>query len=440
MPSGLIDIRHPLNVCRASAGTGKTFTLAAYYVGLLLSGESYRSILAVTFTNKATAEMRERIMGYLYGIAEGRETDFLHRAREFMISRRDATDEQLQTEAGECFREMLLDYDNVRVQTIDAFLLQLLSGMASVLQMSMGLSTELDIDHVIATAVDRLLTTDLTDDVKRLMEQYLNLQLDQDKQWDVRAAIRRMAKELYNESVQVLDAEGKITFDAEAIDRYRNGVVQAWATRTDMHALQKLLASIDPDRMQDTKSTVGKLLPHGGDIVKACARLQASLDAPEQVKTVDVFRGLTESQYAGATAGQWSKLPEDIVSAIVRATDMARIMRTDWFTRCLTLAFTHEMQLMATLRQLIADILDRQNSALLAQTANKLHKALMQGDADFILEKAGIRYRHVLIDEFQDINKSQYEIIKLIAKSKNIFVGYNVSCCHQCYSRQQDGN
>ena len=52
MSDQLIDIRHPLNVCRASAGTGKTFTLAAYYVGLLLSGESYRSILAVTFTKK----------------------------------------------------------------------------------------------------------------------------------------------------------------------------------------------------------------------------------------------------------------------------------------------------------------------------------------------------------------------------------------------------
>ena len=51
----LIDIRRPVTVCRASAGTGKTYTLAAYYVGLLLSGEDYRSILAITFTNKATA-------------------------------------------------------------------------------------------------------------------------------------------------------------------------------------------------------------------------------------------------------------------------------------------------------------------------------------------------------------------------------------------------
>ena len=72
-----IDIRHPLTVCKASAGTGKTFTLSAYYIALLLSGESYRTILAVTFTNAATAEMKERILTYLIGIAAGGEQEFL---------------------------------------------------------------------------------------------------------------------------------------------------------------------------------------------------------------------------------------------------------------------------------------------------------------------------------------------------------------------------
>lgn len=71
-----IDIKRPITICRASAGTGKTYTLAAYYVGLLLSGEDYRSILAITFTNKATAEMSERIIGYLHSIAQGQESDF----------------------------------------------------------------------------------------------------------------------------------------------------------------------------------------------------------------------------------------------------------------------------------------------------------------------------------------------------------------------------
>ena len=91
----LIDIARPVTVCKASAGTGKTYTLAAYYIGLLLSGEDYRSILAITFTNKATAEMSERILTYLYAIARGEEQAFLDYAKRFMVGHRQPSDHRV---------------------------------------------------------------------------------------------------------------------------------------------------------------------------------------------------------------------------------------------------------------------------------------------------------------------------------------------------------
>ena len=220
----LIDIQHPMTICSASAGTGKTFTLAAYYVGLLLSGEDYRSILAITFTNKATAEMSERIVKNLYDISRGEAKDFLPYARRFMIRNRQATDAALAQRAGECFRKMLLDYDNVHVMTIDSFLQTLLGGLASVLHRSVGLSTELDIDHVVEQAVDQLLTTEMTAADREIVEDYMQLKLDQESQWDVRKSLCGMVKELYNESVQVLDADGQILFDADAIARRREAL------------------------------------------------------------------------------------------------------------------------------------------------------------------------------------------------------------------------
>ena len=141
-----MDFYHPMNVCRASAGTGKTFTLAAYYVGLLLSGESYRNILAVTFTNKATAEMKERILGYLYGIATGTGDEaFLKKALELTMTHPDPPykgRESVRARAEQCFREMLLDYDNVQVSTIDSFLQTLLAGMAKMLGKAAGFRVE----------------------------------------------------------------------------------------------------------------------------------------------------------------------------------------------------------------------------------------------------------------------------------------------------------
>lgn len=381
----MIDVLHPINVCRASAGTGKTYTLAAYYVGLLLSGEDYRSILAITFTNKATAEMSERIMGYLYAISDGGEEAFFSYAKRFMIAGKHHTDAELRQRAGECFRQMLLDYDNVKIQTIDSFLQTLLSGLSGVLQMSAGLSTELDIDHVIRQAVDQLLTTELTAADRTILEDYMRIKLDRESYWDVRKSLCSMVAELYNESVQVLDANGRILFDAKAIARRRENVEKAWQTDPDLVALRKQLEQCAPDSYNRyTKA--------------AYDRLVRSVDDPQKVSAADRFRGV-EDKYCNA--------PE-----MAFASQLAARIARRYNTLQLTVRFSRDMELMASLQALIQRNLAEANCALLARTASTLSNALREGDADFILEKAGIRYRHVLIDEFQDTSRLQWSVIR----------------------------
>ncbi|MBQ1858856.1 MAG: UvrD-helicase domain-containing protein, partial [Paludibacteraceae bacterium] len=274
----LIDIQHPVTICRASAGTGKTYTLSAYYVGLLLSGEDYRSILAITFTNKATAEMSERIIGYLHAIAQGEEKDFLALARQFMIRDAQAPDALLQQRAARCFKHMLLDYDNVQIMTIDSFLQTLLSGLAGVLKMSAGMNTELDIDHVISQAVDQLLTTDMTAADRTILEDYMRLKLDQESRWDVRQSLCTMAKELYNESVQVLDAKGLVLFAPEALARRREIVQALWEKDERVQALAKWLKQCNPE-------------PYNRNTRYGYDRLVRSLQAPDKMSADDRFRG-----------------------------------------------------------------------------------------------------------------------------------------------------
>lgn len=383
----LIDIRRPVTVCRASAGTGKTYTLAAYYVGLLLSGEDYRSILAITFTNKATAEMSERIIGYLHEIAEGGAKDFLDYARKFMIRDQGAPDEVLCRRAGECFEKMLLDYDNVQIQTIDSFLQTLLSGLAGVLKMSAGLSTELDIDHVIRTAVEQLLTTDMTASDRTIIEDYMRLKLDQESQWDVRESLCGMAKELYNESVQMLDEEGLICFDGPSIVRRRKAIEEAWKTDKDLARLKEILHQCKSKA--DTYNRYTKA---------AYERLVRSVEAPDKVPAKDRFRGVSEKYCCDELMGQ--------------ATAIAEPLGRKYNTLSLTIRFSRDMELMSSLQHLIQRNLSEANCALLARTAGTLSKALRDGDAEFILEKAGIRYHHVLMDEFQDTSQLQWSVIR----------------------------
>ena len=385
----MIDLRHPLNICRASAGTGKTYTLAAYYVGLLLSGEDYRSILAITFTNKATAEMSERILGYLYGISQGSERDFLLRARDFMIRDAQASDAELARRAGDCFRRMLLDYDNVQVMTIDSFLQTLLAGLAGVLQMSAGLTTELDIDHVIRCAVDQLLTTDMTAADRHILEDYMRFQLDEEAHWDVRQSLCAMAKELYNESVQMLDAAGRILFDASSIERRRQALEDQWSSSPDLKALKRLLERCDPEG-------------YNRYTLAAYERLKRSVAAPQKISTADRFRGVSEKS---------CNAPE-----MAQATELAARVGRYYNTIQLSIRFSKDLELMSSLQALIRRNLADANCALLARTAATLTNALHAGDADFILEKAGIRYRHILIDEFQDTSRLQWSVIEQLVQ------------------------
>ena len=390
MVKRLIDIERPVTICRASAGTGKTYTLAAYYVGLLLSGEDYRSILAITFTNMATAEMSERILGFLHGIAEGEETAFLTYARSFMIRDVNADEALLRRRAGECFRKMLLDYDNVQIQTIDSFLQTLLGGLASILHTtSAGLSTELDVKQVIRTAVEQLLTTDLTEADRVILEDYMQLKLDQESHWDVRKSLCDLAEELYNESVQMLDADGKILFDAQAIAARREQWLAQWQQNPDLEELKNLLSACSTDS-------------YNRYTLAAYTRLKRSVEVPEKMSDADRFRGVSE-RYCNA-------------DEMAQATALAERLAPVYNTLFLTIRLSRDMQLMASLQALIQRNLAEANTALLAQTASTLTKALRTGDADFILEKAGIRYRHVLIDEFQDTSQLQWNVIEQLLR------------------------
>lgn len=404
MNSALIDMQRPVTVCKASAGTGKTYTLAAYYIGLLLSGEDYRSILAITFTNKATAEMSERILTYLYALSQGQEKDFLGRVRLFMLRDNDAPSEILEQRAGDCFRRMLADFDNMHVMTIDAFLQSLLSGLAGVLHSSAGTNTELDIKHVIKQAVDQLVTTDLTEENLRIIERYSLYKLSQDTSWDIRNSLSKLAEVFYNESAQILDSSEKIIFDAPFIAERREALLKQWTEHPDVVRINHLLGQLE--RM-DLSMT------NGSKVKQAMDNIRNSITNPKKIrKKEDYFRGLTESNMDDLLKHNWKLVPQEAQDMILEATRLIRTLKGFYFTIQLSIAESHNMELMASLQHIIMRNLSEANSALLARTASVLSDALQSGDADFILEKAGIRYRHVLMDEFQDTSRLQWNVIE----------------------------
>ena len=116
---------HHLHIYRASAGSGKTFTLAVAYICLLIERpDAYRHILAVTFTNKATAEMKNRILGKLYALANDTPdgAPYLEEVRR----RTGLSDTTIRQRASEALTLLIHDYSHFRVETIDSFFQQVI--------------------------------------------------------------------------------------------------------------------------------------------------------------------------------------------------------------------------------------------------------------------------------------------------------------------------
>ena len=149
-----------LIIYEASAGSGKTFSLTAEYIGLLLrsSDSAFRHILAVTFTNKATAEMKERILQHLYDVGYGIEKADGNFFGKLVEKNPGLEETQIRERAREALSAIVHDFDYFRVETIDSFLQGILSNLAHELGLSASFRVDLRDADIISNAVDQMLS------------------------------------------------------------------------------------------------------------------------------------------------------------------------------------------------------------------------------------------------------------------------------------------
>ena len=142
-----------IRILKASAGSGKTYNLARKYIELLFSGQdrySYRHILAVTFTNKATDEMKGRILQELFCLADSpQDSDYL----EYFVPKVFSDVAGLQKAADEILCNLLHDYSAFSVSTIDRFFQQTLKAFSREIGQFSSYQVELDKESLISESV-----------------------------------------------------------------------------------------------------------------------------------------------------------------------------------------------------------------------------------------------------------------------------------------------
>ena len=188
-----------LTVYKASAGSGKTFRLAVQYITMLVNDpEDYRHILAVTFTNKATAEMKQRILSQLYGIGHSlKNSESYYQEVKKAVTYNEQT---IRHKALVALDMILQDYGRFRIETIDSFFQTVLRGLARELHIGANLTLELDTDLVIDEAVDSFLASveQGSDDRRNVME-FVESNIENDRSWSIDGTLKKFSRELFRE-------------------------------------------------------------------------------------------------------------------------------------------------------------------------------------------------------------------------------------------------
>ncbi|MFK5878205.1 MAG: UvrD-helicase domain-containing protein [Flavobacteriaceae bacterium] len=187
-------------VYNASAGSGKTFTLVKEYLKILLDTDDiyrFQNILAITFTNKAAAEMKERVLKNLRDFSEGKQGDLFEKIKKEC----NLSEEKIQARSKRVIHSILQNYSAFNITTIDSFTHRIVRSFAFDLGLSLNFEVEMDAKTIIDEAVDLLISKIGLD--QQLTKTLIDFSLDKaadDKAWDIANDLKGFAKILLNEN------------------------------------------------------------------------------------------------------------------------------------------------------------------------------------------------------------------------------------------------
>lgn len=415
-----------LTIYKASAGSGKTYTLSATYIAHLLSDSDdfpHKHQLAVTFTNKATAEMKERILQYLYSIATSNDDNdgFFQTVRKIVPDH--ITNAMMRRRAKNALLNIIHDYDHFHVTTIDSFFQSLLSSLAHELNLSASFKVELGDKEVLSKAVDRLLTN-LEEGSSELswITKYIEDRMKDDKSWNVAEELKQLAQQVTKEAYMLNslllnreDSAGEpldnnaITLTNELLQEYQTGLNKEVNNRREELAKAGRRAhEVITNGLQYSNITRGNNIKH---------YIEKVMDRDFKMKELapsKTFCGHAEDPKSLLTK---DNKKNDLLCQQAEEVGpyLAEIVRL--YTE--NIAFTNSCQLsLANLNPLrLLNRIDKEVNALnkendrmlLAYTPLLFHKLSRGTDASFVFERAGTQYQHIMIDEFQDTSKLQWE-------------------------------
>ena len=420
-----------LNVYTASAGAGKTYTLALEYLTLALKypEDKFRHILAMTFTNKATNEMKSRIVEVLYQLTTEREPSPLALA---LGERLGLSPEQITDRAQRTLRSILGDYSSFRVSTIDSFFQEVVRSFAFELNFAGNYKVEMDQELWLHKAIVLLLHSlaeEQMSDTREWVYQLAQEEINAGRSIQIDQALSNLGKQLFAEAPLAAVRDGyfpqkkEIALDRQAIDAYTE----------DFEAERYKLAEAFLKKLHGAGLQTSDL--YGGArspffyYEKVLKDRHLGDQPPQRCKQAaedPLALFPQKSPHKDLLTGLWEQGLRDILSDTISLEEERGIYyRTALCTR-------KTLNVLGTLGDINAMMMQQgreSNTLLLASTQQFIQRIIDNADAPFIYERLGSVLHHLMLDEFQDTARIQYENIRpllentLSSGSDNLIVG-----------------
>jgi len=433
-----------LTISKASAGSGKTFRLTGEYLKLLFKEYSehtaapYRHILAVTFTNKATAEMKERILSELDKLSTGSESPYMRELCSVVGPASQSEEERekyIRRNAGILLREILNDYSGFNVSTIDSFFQTILRAFAREMGQSASYNVELDTADVLMQAVDSMMGSLEEDDKEDLLRWLIDLAVDGIEQgdgWDITGKLNLLGQQLFNEKFKMQGSEVEsVLMNRDSMSRYREKLHSA------ISGFRSEIVSLASDalrRISEAGLTVedfpyGKYSGAGAllRLAKGDITLSARFAGMAEAQTPDSSWCQTRSMHKAAVEGLFYGECGDDIRKLYDLIQGAS--GRNYRTACIINRHFSVLGVLMDIRMEVDKWCRETNTVILPETNTFLHRVIDRDETPFIYEKAGTRIDHYMLDEFQDTSTMQWDNFRpLIADSvdsgrDNLIVG-----------------
>lgn len=403
----------PFTVYRSSAGSGKTFTLVKEYLKILLENPNdFRHILAITFTNKAANEMKERTLKALKELSVADQSDDPVSGAPLLpmlMQESGLGQTEIAAKSRQALEMILHHYSDFAIGTIDSFSNKLIRTFAHDFRLPVNFNVELETDELLSTAVELLLERVGEDkELTNLLVGFIESRLEEEKGWNIAEILSSFAKNLLNEEGQIrIDSLRKVS-----IQRFHNISSELTHQIRNFERQIREIADQASSLIKNRNIPVAAFYQADKGVAKYFINLSAGrFDKLEPniyvVKTVD-----EDKWFSGkATLSDKEDISAIKPELIIKYDQIQKISEKqspDYRLRKLLAKTIYPLAVLHEIEKVLTEFKQQNNLIHISEFNTRIAAIVMNEPVPFIYERLGEKYHHLLIDEFQDTSALQW--------------------------------